>query len=51
MYLKVDRGPLISMIEVKWYQQMGIDVCEPTDIDINVLVSIYLYIPHSVEGI
>ena len=39
------------MIEVKWYQHMGIDVCKPADIDIDVLMSIYLYIPHSkVEG-
>ena len=31
---------------------MGIDVCELTDIDIDVLMSIYLYIPHSkVKGI
>ena len=40
------------MTEVKWHQWRDIDMHGLTDIDIDVLMSIYLYIPYpEVENI
>ena len=47
MDLKVDGGPLMSMVEVEWYQWTGIDIYGQADVNIDVSMSIHLYIPHS----
>ena len=49
MDLEVYGGPLMSMTGVKQHQWMYVDVHGLTDIDIDVMMSIYLYVPHSEE--
>lgn len=46
MGIEVHGGPLMSMTEVKQHQWIDIDIHGLTDINIDVLMLIYLYIPH-----
>jgi hypothetical protein len=46
MDLKVDRRSLMSMNEVERHQWTGVDIHGPTDIDVDILMAIYLHVPH-----